>query len=842
MFQFPYTEKFFSDNRTTFPPVMTFTQEFILKKKVILSSLIFSVTLIYPQSTEIYSIKATKVDRGVTEISQRTLDTLSLNGLRPIYNQFLNVTDFDNDGLEDIILNIASDPTINNYSALFKQQNNNGKVKFIEDPNYLMNIEGELSGSFYENVGDVNGDGLLDVVMSTENYHGPDDQQPAFMINNTESLDKIFINTGSGFKRFGIDTTTTLFHWNGNGKPEWWNTNGSKVIDWDGDGKLEILSSTQNFERIAQLRQGVDRLFTSFKVDVNNNITRDFVFDWNYDQERIDTRIQFLKKVDDHFYLAIFKNRTWDTVNSTFVDNSLNDGQKIIKHSDMEVVIVDSKKSFGQQGSIRKVMKRTFNGGDYIYQKGFHVVDIDNDNKNEFIQQYWYESDLKQVPFIRVYDDDGTDVTDTWLGDKYIETSNNGGGNGMSVVDLNNDGLPDITPKDGWKYTRNSHTPSKVEGTYGTFGIFMNDGNQFNQYNVDFTDFGNLDYGGGAAYFRYPVDFDNDGYYEILMIMHGYNTVWVDIVTLDYKNNIEQIENFSIKEDSTVVLKLLGEDLKGDSVSYSVKSSETNVSATLSNDTLTLTPFPDWYGDTEIVAYASSNSWKDSTTFTLTVTKVNDLPTTFSWQNNSFKKDSINVDNSNLETEYTLWWTSSKDVDGDTLQYLIKGVDYTEGLIDVVLDTTYTFKYQDLIDNWPPVFSPLPGMVFKFDIWVHDGIDSVQITGDPFELFVSRYDYLSTESEGIPIEYSLHQNYPNPFNPITNIKFDLPEAGDITIVVYNIRGQRIRTFNYQNTSAGYHSVTWDATNDYSEQVGAGVYLYQLQTKDFVKTRKMVLLK
>ncbi len=55
-------------------------------------------------------------------------------------------------------------------------------------------------------------------------------------------------------------------------------------------------------------------------------------------------------------------------------------------------------------------------------------------------------------------------------------------------------------------------------------------------------------------------------------------------------------------------------------------------------------------------------------------------------------------------------------------------------------------------------------------------------------------------------------------------------------------GQRVRTFNMNDTPAGYHSVTWNATNDYGEQVGAGVYLYQLQAKDFVKTRKMVLLK
>jgi flagellar hook assembly protein FlgD len=55
-------------------------------------------------------------------------------------------------------------------------------------------------------------------------------------------------------------------------------------------------------------------------------------------------------------------------------------------------------------------------------------------------------------------------------------------------------------------------------------------------------------------------------------------------------------------------------------------------------------------------------------------------------------------------------------------------------------------------------------------------------------------------------------------------------------------GQRERTFRMRGTPAGYHSVTWDATNDFGQQVGAGVYQYQLRTKNFVKTRKMVLLK
>ncbi len=55
-------------------------------------------------------------------------------------------------------------------------------------------------------------------------------------------------------------------------------------------------------------------------------------------------------------------------------------------------------------------------------------------------------------------------------------------------------------------------------------------------------------------------------------------------------------------------------------------------------------------------------------------------------------------------------------------------------------------------------------------------------------------------------------------------------------------GQKVRTFNMNSISAGSHSIKWNATNDLGGPVGAGVYLYQFQAKDFVKTRKMVLLK
>ena len=96
--------------------------------------------------------------------------------------------------------------------------------------------------------------------------------------------------------------------------------------------------------------------------------------------------------------------------------------------------------------------------------------------------------------------------------------------------------------------------------------------------------------------------------------------------------------------------------------------------------------------------------------------------------------------------------------------------------------------------------------------------------------------------KGVPTDFALHDNYPNPFNPTTTLRFDLQEISDVRLTIYNVLGKRVKSFKMQNTTAGYHSIRLDATNDFGSPVSAGVYLYQLQAKDFVKTKKMILLK
>ena len=818
-----------------------------MKKIAIILSLIVSVGA----QTTIDSLKASKVNRGILEVSQSTLDTLQLNGLNIYIGQYYNLSDWDNDGLKDFVIQIAHDDTINQYASLFKQKKVNGSVKFVEDPNYLMNIQGRVT-DWENSVGDVNGDSFLDILMGTENYHGPAGFQPSYYIGNNETTDKLFLNTGQGFMRLELDTTTYILE----SAREYWPTNGTIMLDWDFDGKLEMLVSDQGPYRRLQYRQNPvkDKLFSSFEIDANNKITREFVFDWPLDDEFIETQVQFLSVINDTLYLAHRVRKGWDIDNSIFVDKNNVNGQSIISHSDQEVLIIDMKKSFGKAGLIKRItLDRKDKGGDMNYQDGFHLADIDKDGKLEYITAYWYESQLKQVPFIKIYDDDGTDITDTWLGDNYMDTSKKHGGNGVNVVDLNNDGYIDIIPRDGWNYFRDSHNPNMgdfTDTTRGTFGIFLNDGTKFNQYNIDFshldideTKSGTYLRSGSRLYTKEPVDFDNDGLYELLIRFdRGDGTANMDIVTINYKNNIEDVSDLSIKEDSIKVIKLSGADLKGGTISYSAKSSENNVTATVSNDTLTLTPALNWHGNAQITAYASGSPWEDSTTFKLTVTPIQDLPTAFEWVSSAL--DTINITQENLETEYIVDWTASTDVDGDTIDYLLYakiGVNPPEEIYDTT-STSAPITYQEFLQKTFEQIPMLSRATVKFSVSATDGIDTVKVTGDDRVVFVNRYDYLSTESEGIPTEFALHENYPNPFNPTTTLRFDLPEVSNLTLTIYNMLGQKVRTFNYQNTSAGYHSVKWNATNDYGDPVSAGIYLYQLQAKDFVKTRKMVLLK
>jgi hypothetical protein len=101
---------------------------------------------------------------------------------------------------------------------------------------------------------------------------------------------------------------------------------------------------------------------------------------------------------------------------------------------------------------------------------------------------------------------------------------------------------------------------------------------------------------------------------------------------------------------------------------------------------------------------------------------------------------------------------------------------------------------------------------------------------------------VETDFGPIPLTYKLKQNYPNPFNPETRIYFEIPQAHDVTIAIYNMLGQKIRTLVKENFKAGSHVVNWNGQNDHGLQVPTGMYIYRIKAGEFMAAKKMVMIK
>ncbi len=104
----------------------------------------------------------------------------------------------------------------------------------------------------------------------------------------------------------------------------------------------------------------------------------------------------------------------------------------------------------------------------------------------------------------------------------------------------------------------------------------------------------------------------------------------------------------------------------------------------------------------------------------------------------------------------------------------------------------------------------------------------------------TRFDFVTdvgqNDDNSLPRSFTLHQNYPNPFNPSTTISVDFPRRSEYSVNIYNISGQKVKTFS-GTQSAGTLEIFWEPIG-----LPSGVYLYKFQAGDFVATKKLVLLK
>jgi len=97
----------------------------------------------------------------------------------------------------------------------------------------------------------------------------------------------------------------------------------------------------------------------------------------------------------------------------------------------------------------------------------------------------------------------------------------------------------------------------------------------------------------------------------------------------------------------------------------------------------------------------------------------------------------------------------------------------------------------------------------------------------------------------LPAQYSLSANYPNPFNPSTTIDYNVENAGNVSIVVYDMMGREVKTLINEYVTpklGGDYSTRWNGTNNSNAFVATGIYMYRMISNDFIKTSKMTLAK
>ncbi len=197
----------------------------------------------------------------------------------------------------------------------------------------------------------------------------------------------------------------------------------------------------------------------------------------------------------------------------------------------------------------------------------------------------------------------------------------------------------------------------------------------------------------------------------------------------------------------------------------------------------------------------------------------------------------INMNSVSNDVCITFWhkYYVEHDYDYCIIEYSFDGSNWTE-----------LAQFSGVSDDWIQEFIFVPELVDHY-VYLRFRLTADNVLNDPGWWIDDVKVIASTgasANNNIPVYKSaLHDNYPNPFNPETTISFSVaPTSSFVTLDIYNIRGQMVRTLINTTLTSGFHTVVWDGKSDVGRSVASGIYFYKMQNADYTKTRKMILLK
>ena len=168
-------------------------------------------------------------------------------------------------------------------------------------------------------------------------------------------------------------------------------------------------------------------------------------------------------------------------------------------------------------------------------------------------------------------------------------------------------------------------------------------------------------------------------------------------------------------------------------------------------------------------------------------------------------------------------------------------IETTGDTLDTLVSASPFFlSHQEIVEYMEDV--DVTQIDIMWDVYASDGFEDVESSNGPWSLTIDAGWVLSVDNNTIPEVFALHNNYPNPFNPVTNIGYDIPELSRVSIDIYNIAGNKVKTLVSKEHQPGRYKVQWNATNESGAPVATGMYIYKIRAKDFVSVKKLLLMK
>lgn len=474
-------------------------------------------------------IRVKSVNKNVLVFDTSTSKLLSDLGLTDRFHvsRYLEFEDFTGDGKKDLFVNYAGNPEKAYMSAVFVQKSVNGKMQWVEDVNYRVKQNSDF-GFVTGLSADFNGDGKRDIYQFTQNYHGKPGNEPANFIGGKNNYpDNYLINTGTGFTYLKGDD-----YFQG----DYLNQKEPIILDVDRDGIPNVIFGHINGQfgnDVYQKKPGVFDLFYSYELDANNQWKREFLYPnanpINFCCNQLEAA-PFRGKVVDNkdFYFLMHYDQVWDKTTKSiipFTSWNLPDNQYVVQQ--YQIRKNDLTRAFNTNGAQDfGTLQREYPYG-ITNDWSTYFVDLDQDGTVELITQEWGNNKQgeNRPNKIGIYNLKGEEISAQWFDNRLNYDNTTSHANGIHLVDVNNDGLVDIVPQNGWYEKKNDQ--------WGYF-IFINNGKKMVKRLVVFptsdqsSEF--FDQGGNWKGFKIPIDFNGDGIYEIMQIRMDQN---IDIVELN---------------------------------------------------------------------------------------------------------------------------------------------------------------------------------------------------------------------------------------------------------------------------------------------------------------------